>query len=109
MSAIHTTHRSHAHDGPRFSASDRPLPPQTARTTLTTRTRLAAGIAVVVGLMALGIVAPTATLALLLAALVTGAALGGMFQLADRGARSWGATSRRPGDPASRRLTRRDA
>ena len=105
----HSTHGTHANHGPRFSASDRPLSPRAARTTLSARTRIAAGIAVVVGLMALGFVAPTATMALLLAVVVTSAVIGAMFQLADRGARTWGATAGRASDPVSRRLTRRDA
>jgi hypothetical protein len=115
MSVIHGTHSrhsrhgAHANHGPRFSASDRPLPPRTARTTLGARTRIAAGLAVVVGLMTLGIVAPTATLGLLLAVVVTSAVIGGMFQLADRGARSWGAMAHRTSHPLSRRATRRDA
>jgi hypothetical protein len=109
MSGIHTTRGAHAHDGPRFSASDRPLPPTEARMTSRARAQLAASIIVVYGLVALAVVAPTATLTLLLAVAVIGAVIGGMFQLADRGARVWGETVRRASRPASHRLTRRDA
>jgi len=103
MSGIHTTHRI-AHDGPRFSASDRPLPPTEARMTSRARAQLVASITVVYGLAALAIVAPTATLALL-----TGILLWGMFHRADRSARSWDDQSSRASHPASRGVTRRDA
>ena len=108
MSGIHSTHRAPAHAGPRFSASDRPLPKTEARMTRKSRAWLWASILVVYGLAALAIVAPTATLALLLGAVVAGGVLWGMHHLADRGARSWGAGLPRATDPAPRDVTRRD-
>jgi len=105
MSGIHSTHRTHAHDGPRFSASDRPLPPTRARPTLRGGARLSASILGVILLAVLALVAPAAMLLLL----VTGGVLWGVFQLADRSARSWAAESPRDSHPAPRRATRGDA
>jgi len=94
MFDTHTTHGGHTHHGPRFSASDRPLPPTEARTTSRARVRIPAVIAAVVLFMALGILAPTVTLTVLLAVVASGAVLWGVLHLADRGARSWGAAER---------------
>ena len=104
MSGIHTTYGAHdarAHHGPRYSASDRPLPPLEARTPSGARTRLSVAIIAVDVLMALGILAPTPTLGMLLAVVATGAVLWGAFDLADRKARSWGDAARRASHRAS--------
>jgi hypothetical protein len=108
MSGIDTTHHPLPHQGPRFSASDRPLPPTEARMTSRARIQLAAAIIAVYGLAALAVVAPAATLAVLLTVAVGGAALWGVFQLADRKARSWGIPAPEGSHPASPRVTQED-
>src|SRR5690349_3818025 len=109
MSAIHATHHAHAPDGPRFSASDRPLPPTESRTTWSARAWLWGSIVVVYALAALAIVAPTMTLALLLGAAVAGAVIWIMFRLLDRRVKSLGAEPSRARHASPHRATRRDA
>ena len=106
MSATHTVHGTHANRGPRFSASDRPLPLTEARMTSRARVQLAASIIAVYGLAALAIVAPMATLALLVGAVVVVALIAGMSRLADRTAKSWGPPAHEECHSASPRMTR---
>ena len=109
MLDIRTAHAGHAHHGPRFSASDRPLPPTESRTTWRAQARLWGSIVVVYALAALAIVAPTVTLALLLGAVVAGAVIWTMFRLLDRRVKALGAESSRASHASPHRATRRDA
>jgi hypothetical protein len=112
MSATHITRSAPAYHGPRFSASDRPLPPvrgvrwrsiarwpAESRALWGARARLSAAMIALVTLVALAGLAAPWLLMLLMVVLITGAAIGGAFHLADRWLRLY---------PASRRQTRRD-